>query len=348
MATKNRLTPLIGQPHPDAAAASQGKRKRSSKHKSAPKPPQSLPDDESRRSPSAPVQPRLTSKQNNRSGEEDALLKTSAPPHNRVWTDKDQITILQGIIDFKAQKGADPNADYAAFHVFIIDQLEGSFSKNQTRDKVRGLKRKFLTLNEKGDLPTSAQPYEYQVYQLLAKIWGTASSTDADFATGEEVKSKTVESTNTVDAPKAASDEKTTAHDLKERKKKKKRKKPKTRPEEEVEKTAGDDQISAVEKDVQTAANLTAAKGKDSGDFHSKYPCLVRSFNKENYSFSTEETLDMLKEKVSLIQSSQAGEIEEKWLKLREEHAAHCVKVADLVALQARLMVDALCEEVIS
>ncbi|CAH9084997.1 unnamed protein product [Cuscuta europaea] len=463
MAPKSRLTLLV-QPtsadpnkkiHQSEPLASQGE-KNPGKRKRAPpgfkkKSPEA--SDEPNLTPKLPGSPKRAlhavgeeeprKKKKNISGEADvpSEQKKSAP-HNRVWNDDDQVAILQGMIDFKAQRGTDPSADYAAFKDFVMDKLHGSFSKTQIGAKIRGLHRKFLTLSKKGDLPTSAQPYECQVYELLAKIWGTASSInakspgvasdfakpEAKFASGEvnqvSNSKKTTETTNIMDAPKAASDKKTTAHDHKE-KKKKKRKKRKTHPEEEVEKTTGEknhEQISIAEKDKQTAANgkgnptaspkgndnhsgsnakanQTAADGKDNrysaskeknsqpapapsakgnkhnhsasegknsqpsanenlnqaslknvmngeaknetGDFQSKYPCLVRSFNKENYSFSTQETIDMLKEKVNLIERTQAVEIEEKWVKLREEHAAHCVKVADLVALQARFLFDA-------
>ncbi|CAH9071419.1 unnamed protein product [Cuscuta epithymum] len=375
-------------------------------------------------------------KKKSRSDEEDVLTKEKKSAHNRLWSNDDQIAMLKGMIDYKAQTGTDPNADFVAFNDFIMDKLDISFSKAQIKDKIKRLKKKFLTLYEKGDVPTSAKPHESKVYELSAKIWGTESNTNAKSPGGtgdiakpeakfanEKVKrlsevnkisnsKKSIESTNIMDTPKAASEKKkTTAH--KDKEKEKKKKKQNTHPEEEDEKRAvekHDEQIAVVEKDKQTAANgkgnrtagkgkdnhsaskakdsQTAAKGKDNhssskakdsqpaangkvgkgehttakknlnqaflkygingeaknetGDFQSKYPCLVRSFNKENYPFSTQETLDMLKEKVNLIESSQAGEVEEKWAKLLEEQVAHCVKAADLVALQTRLLFDAM------
>ncbi|CAH9089248.1 unnamed protein product [Cuscuta europaea] len=372
-----------------------------------------------------------------RSDDEDVLTKEKKSAHNRLWSNDDQIAILKGMIDYKAQTGTDPNADFVAFNDFIMDKLDISFSKAQIKDKIKRLKKKFLTLYEKGDAPTSAKPYESKVYELSAKIWGTESNTNAKSpgGTGDIAKSdakfanrkvkrlsevnkisnskKTIESTNIMDTPKAASEKKKNTGDKDKEKEKKKKKKQKTHPEEKDEKTAvekHDEQIAVVEKDKQTAANgkgnrtagkgrdnhsaskakdpPTAAKGKnnhssykakdsqptangkvvkgehtatkknlnqaflkdaingeaknETGDFQSKYPCLVRSFNKENYPFSTQETIDMLKEKVNLIESSQAGEVEEKWAKLLEDQVAHCVKAADLVALQTRLLFDAM------
>ncbi|CAH9083934.1 unnamed protein product [Cuscuta europaea] len=77
-------------------------------------------------------------------------------------------------------------------------------------------------------------------------------------------------------------------------------------------------------------------------DVQSKYPLLVNHLNKEFYPWMSDAALDMLKEKLNLMESSWAAEVEEKWTKLLEEHVEICVKVAELAALQTRMVYDAM------
>ncbi|CAH9143404.1 unnamed protein product [Cuscuta epithymum] len=77
-------------------------------------------------------------------------------------------------------------------------------------------------------------------------------------------------------------------------------------------------------------------------DVQCKYPLLVNHLNKEFYPWMSDAALDMLKEKVNLTESSRAAEVEEKWTKLLKEHVEICAKVAELVALQTKMVYDAM------
>ncbi|KAK4354084.1 hypothetical protein RND71_026278 [Anisodus tanguticus] len=71
-------------------------------------------------------------------------LPNKKPPHK--WSEEDQITLLNGLIDFKSQHGKGPyNAyvDMRSFHHYIQKNLKADqLNKWQVTDKVRRLKNK--------------------------------------------------------------------------------------------------------------------------------------------------------------------------------------------------------------
>ncbi|CAH9138797.1 unnamed protein product [Cuscuta epithymum] len=73
-----------------------------------------------------------------------------------------------------------------------------------------------------------------------------------------------------------------------------------------------------------------------------KYPHFFKCINKEYYPMFADAALDMIKEKVNLMESSKVAEMEEKWSKVWEEQLEICAKAADLVALQTRLVHEAM------
>ncbi|KAM7468911.1 hypothetical protein LguiA_007094 [Lonicera macranthoides] len=66
-----------------------------------------------------------------------------------LWTDKDEVTVLNGMIRYKLEKGLDPFADFHAFHEFVKDSLRDDVSKNQLTDKIRRLEKKYQNNAEK-------------------------------------------------------------------------------------------------------------------------------------------------------------------------------------------------------
>ncbi|KAM7500900.1 hypothetical protein LguiA_025314 [Lonicera macranthoides] len=93
----------------------------------------------------------------------------------RLWSEDDEIVILNGMIDYRAKKGADPVADMNAFHEFIKKSLHIDVSKTQLSDKVRRLKKKYENnagKEKKGKDRTFAKPHEQKAYELSKKIWG--------------------------------------------------------------------------------------------------------------------------------------------------------------------------------
>lgn len=93
----------------------------------------------------------------------------------RLWSEDDEIAILNGIIDYSAKKGADPALDMNAFHDFLKKSLHVDVTKAQLVDKIRRLKKKYRNnadRGKKGADPTFSKAHEQKGFELSKKIWG--------------------------------------------------------------------------------------------------------------------------------------------------------------------------------
>lgn len=75
-------------------------------------------------------------------------------------------------MDYRAERGLEPNADWDAFHRFFGDSMAAKFSKEQMRSKIRSLKGKFRTRMGKikqGDKPIFT---EDEAFRYSNMIWG--------------------------------------------------------------------------------------------------------------------------------------------------------------------------------
>lgn len=94
----------------------------------------------------------------------------------RVWSDDDELLLLQGFIDYQSKKGCSPLSDMDGFYQFTMDSLPGNASKSQLYEKIRRLKKKFRVNSEKvsgnGEDPVFPKPHERKLFELSKKIWG--------------------------------------------------------------------------------------------------------------------------------------------------------------------------------
>jgi len=124
--------------------------------------------------------------------------KSSSTPGGfitRLWSDEDEVSVLNGMIDFKNVKGLDPNADMGAFYNFIKGKLQVDFSREQLRTKITRLKKRFLNALKKGENgldPVISKPHEIMVFELSKKIWGGARKNGAGNAIQENRKNDIV------------------------------------------------------------------------------------------------------------------------------------------------------------
>ncbi|XP_047945050.1 STOREKEEPER protein-like [Salvia hispanica] len=94
---------------------------------------------------------------------------------NRLWSNEDEIAVLNGMIEFKIAKGSGPSADMGAFYSFIKGKLKVDFSRDQLRSKITRMKKRFLNALKKGDKgsdPVFSKPHEDMAFVLSKKIWG--------------------------------------------------------------------------------------------------------------------------------------------------------------------------------
>ncbi|KAJ4870749.1 DNA-binding storekeeper protein-related transcriptional regulator [Raphanus sativus] len=61
---------------------------------------------------------------------------------HRLWTEEDEIAVLQGMIDFKKDTGNSPYDDTNAYFDYIKKSISFEVSKNQFMDKLRSLKKR--------------------------------------------------------------------------------------------------------------------------------------------------------------------------------------------------------------
>ncbi|KAL7142256.1 hypothetical protein ABFS83_08G111900 [Erythranthe nasuta] len=98
----------------------------------------------------------------------------------RLWTNDDEIAVLNGMIDFKSQKRVDPGSDLGDFHGFVKGKLHADFSKEQLKTKISRLKKRFVTALKRFEHNRSEPSFTKQVdeiaFQLSKKIWGASIS----------------------------------------------------------------------------------------------------------------------------------------------------------------------------
>ncbi|KAM7492320.1 hypothetical protein LguiA_035241 [Lonicera macranthoides] len=231
----------------------------------------------------------------------------------RLWTEKDEVTVLNGMIRYKSEKESDPYADLGAFHEFVKDSLRAEVSKNQLTDKIRRLKKKYLNNAEKGENgedPVFSRPHEYKTFEISKKIWGNGAAItnegnggDVDNGTSNNSTTRKNRKIETIEA------------------------KPKEEP-------------KAIVTVVEPVKDEPMA---DEKDFFSTYPRLYQGFNMENsvYLPLSDDGRRFLKENINLIGSSKAKELDIKWRNLQVEEFELYSKRMELITEQSKLLVDA-------
>ncbi|KAG6412875.1 hypothetical protein SASPL_125568 [Salvia splendens] len=94
----------------------------------------------------------------------------------RLWSEEDEIVILEGMIEFQNKFKVDPIANLDQYHDFIKKSVQTDFTdftRTQLQDKIRRLKRKYLKSREKdGKEKAFSKPQEQMAYDLSKAIWG--------------------------------------------------------------------------------------------------------------------------------------------------------------------------------
>ncbi|KAE9448094.1 hypothetical protein C3L33_19997, partial [Rhododendron williamsianum] len=110
-----------------------------------------------------------------------AALDDSRKLFQRLWTDEDEIELLQGFLDYSTQRGIGGansshhhHHDTAAFYDQIKSKLQLEFNKNQLVEKLRRLKKKFrnaLSKMESGKEFVFKSPHDQAAFDISKKIW---------------------------------------------------------------------------------------------------------------------------------------------------------------------------------
>lgn len=110
---------------------------------------------------------------------DDKKAKKGAGPgtggSQRIWSDEDEIVILNGMIELQNEKGKNSSADTGDFYGFVKESLCFNASNNQFVNKIRMLKKKYFTdveKNESGKYESFSKPHDLECVELAKKIWG--------------------------------------------------------------------------------------------------------------------------------------------------------------------------------
>ncbi|CAH8256207.1 unnamed protein product [Arabidopsis lyrata] len=100
--------------------------------------------------------------------DEESIKKPGA--FQRLWSEEDEISVLQGMIDFKADTGKSPYEDSNAFYEFLKKSISFEVSKNQFMDKIRSLRKKYI--GKEGKEPSFVKAHDKKAFELSKFIWG--------------------------------------------------------------------------------------------------------------------------------------------------------------------------------
>ncbi|WCJ37694.1 DNA-binding storekeeper protein-related transcriptional regulator [Euphorbia peplus] len=259
--------------------------------------------------------------------EESTLPPTKkGPAVQRLWSEGDELAVLDGLIKYKLEKGSDPNADMVQFLEFIKDSLHVDVSKTQLSDKIRRMKQKFRTNMERGD-PVFSKPHDSKCFELSTKIWGG----DEIVPTKGNAKVQTGGPSVTLGLPSSG----TSAR---------KKQVSATQQVKNVEKKSrvkSKDQVKTVDKikeDVEThAIKRNNVQGENVGNLWDKYPLLGDSLNGEAFSKGTKV---MLEDKLGKLPIGKLEELELKWKCLKQAELDLFVQRCELVDQQLKLALD--------
>ena len=99
----------------------------------------------------------------------------------RLWTDEDEIELLQGFLEYTTTRGTTSSGhhlDTAAFYDQIKSKLQLDFNKNQLVEKLRRLKKKYRTVLSKmssGKEFVFKSPHDQATFEISRKIWSNVS-----------------------------------------------------------------------------------------------------------------------------------------------------------------------------
>ncbi|KAM7268770.1 hypothetical protein ACFE04_010936 [Oxalis oulophora] len=104
------------------------------------------------------------------------------PLFQRLFTEKDEITLLQGIIDYTASRG-DPFTRIADFYDYIKLSLQCDATEAQLHYKMKRMKKKYINISNRKGIKAGKEPnftkhHERILFDLSKKIWPSSTAND--------------------------------------------------------------------------------------------------------------------------------------------------------------------------
>ncbi|XP_010458551.1 PREDICTED: probable transcription factor At1g11510 [Camelina sativa] len=93
----------------------------------------------------------------------------------RVWTEDDEIAVLQGLMDYKNDTGVSPYDDTNGVYQLVKKSVSFDVSKIQFMEKLRSLKKKYennVGKAKNGEEPSFAKPHDRKTFEFSKLVWG--------------------------------------------------------------------------------------------------------------------------------------------------------------------------------
>lgn len=135
----------------------------------------------------------------------------------RLWSEEDEIALLQGLGEYERQKGTDPFYEMDGFFEFIKGSIHIRVTQTQLVNKARRMRRKFVRnamRGKDGKDPSFKRPHDRRAYEVSKTIWGDGKMKirpkrrGRPFGTSNRVASRKREVIKKEDAPQNTQEEK--------------------------------------------------------------------------------------------------------------------------------------------
>ncbi|GER49293.1 DNA-binding storekeeper protein-relatedtranscriptional regulator [Striga asiatica] len=139
------------------------------------------------------TEPTVTKKsKNSKEAEPEASEKKQL--FQRLWSESDEIALLNGIMQFRAEKKSDPSDNMDAFLAFIKKDLHIDVTKTQMKKKISRMKEKYTSNKRKeqeGKRRAFTSQHEQEAYDLSEKVWGAEKEKGVEKANGSAAENFT-------------------------------------------------------------------------------------------------------------------------------------------------------------
>ncbi|KAG5524316.1 hypothetical protein RHGRI_031103 [Rhododendron griersonianum] len=264
---------------------------------------------------------------------------------NRLWSEEDEVAILEGLMDFKSDMGG--------LYEVIKKSLSVDASKSQFVDKIPKLKIKYNNNVDGGDEAVLSRPHEHKCFELSKKIWGGGKeNNNGGDGNGKNVGKKarkTVKRDDAVTLPEendgkesALVEENKNGVDGNGKSNGTKRARKKTVKLDDValpREESGEGEVALGEG--SKGGEMKDMKADKVGDFWATHPCLKQSLAMEK-TFSDlameEPVRSFMMENMSMIGDVKAKELEKKWKDFYADEVGLYLKRVELMEEQTKLV----------
>ncbi|XP_010528789.1 PREDICTED: GLABROUS1 enhancer-binding protein-like 2 [Tarenaya hassleriana] len=263
-------------------------------------------------------------------------------PGGRIFTEEDDVLMLEAIIEYRVKTGTEPSSDPGAFYDFVKGSLHVEVSKTQVMDKIRSLQKKFRGMVGKyrHEQELAFTRHDSKVFDLSMQIWGVTDSI------GEKpIGSDAPQMKHTVGTIDTTGKKPVTRRLQKQNAVEKHQEPGNAEDEDNYEENDRDVQVVGNGMDVAAEDRVEGKEGRhdDADDFWARFPFLkdgVETMLSEGVFLDFPRKL--LLEKVVCFGGDKGKEWDAKWKDLRVEEMGLRIRKLDLMARFSQAALDEL------